>query len=65
MLFHEQRIPLMLPRLLHAAGQMLRVLDEVVVEEQLMLMTDADGFASSRTVKQRQQREERDEQTGE
>jgi hypothetical protein len=54
----------MLPRLLHAAGQMLGVLDEVVIEEQLMLMPDADGFVSSRTVKQRQQREERDEQTG-
>ena len=33
-------------RLLHAAGQMLGVLDEVVVEEQLMLMTDANGFVS-------------------
>jgi hypothetical protein len=34
----------MLPCLLHASREMLRVLDEMVVEEKLMRLADADGL---------------------
>lgn len=34
----------MLPRLLHPPREMLRVLDEVIIEEKLMCVADADGL---------------------